>query len=113
MECIYLNIAVPLENGQLSSQFGYCNQFRFYEIDARSRKVIDRMTVDSPPQALEKIPGWLRDRGIHVVIARKIDADSIGQLEKYNLRVVNDVTEFQPDQLINHYLNHTLTEVVS
>lgn len=104
MECIYLNIAVPLQNGQLSSQFRDCDQFKFYEIDSRNGRVLDRTTIDAPPQAPEKLPGWLRDRGIHVVIVQEIDKAAIDQLENFNLKVINHVAEIQPDQIISQYI---------
>ena len=43
-----MKYAIPVSGGRLSSHFGHCRQFAFFEVDRRTKVVNSRELVEAP-----------------------------------------------------------------
>ena len=60
-------IAIPLQNGQLCSHFGHCQQFAI--IDVENEAITEETLVTPPPHEPGLLPAWLAEKGVTNVIA--------------------------------------------
>ncbi|MFZ2959670.1 MAG: NifB/NifX family molybdenum-iron cluster-binding protein [Candidatus Ozemobacteraceae bacterium] len=64
-----MKIAIPVEQGKLSSHFGHCEKFAMIEIDQKTKTITHREDIDAPPHEPGKLPPWLASKGAQLIIA--------------------------------------------
>jgi len=64
-----IRIAVPVQNERLHDHFGGCREFALVDVDPTERVVLGVTNVPAPPHQPGLFPRWLRQLGVHAVIA--------------------------------------------
>ncbi len=99
-------IAIPLENGILSSHFGHCRQFAI--IDAEDHTVTNESLVVPPPHEPGLLPAWLAEKGVTDVIAGGMGQRAITLFNQQNINVFVGAEIKKDTELANDLLNDRL-----
>ena len=78
-------IAIPLENGQLCSHFGHCQQFALINVD--NNTIVSEELITPPPHEPGLLPGWLAQRGVTDIIAGGMGQRAISLFNEQNIKV--------------------------
>lgn len=100
-------IAIPIENGKLSSHFGHCPQFAIIEIN--NNKVISIKEVNSPVHQPGLLPKWLAEFGVNHIIAAGIGQKAITLFNQNNIGVSVGAEIKSAKELTEDYLNNALS----
>ena len=101
-----LKFAIPLENGQLCSHFGHCQQFAI--IDVENDEIVNELLVTPPPHEPGLLPAWLAEKGVTDVIAGGMGQRAINLFNEQNINVNVGVQPKEPKELVNQWLEKTL-----
>ena len=99
-------IAIPLENGQLCSHFGHCQQFAIIDVEADA--IVAESLVTPPPHEPGLLPGWLAERGVTEVIAGGMGQRAINLFTAQNIKVNVGAQPKSPKDLVNDWIENTL-----
>jgi predicted Fe-Mo cluster-binding NifX family protein len=99
-------VAIPLENGQLCSHFGHCQQFAL--INVENGKMISEEYVTPPPHEPGLLPGWLAERGVTDVIAGGMGQRAINLFNEQNIQVNVGVPTKTPKELVADWIGKSL-----
>jgi predicted Fe-Mo cluster-binding NifX family protein len=100
-------IAIPLENGILSSHFGHCEQFAI--IDAENNSISKETLVTPPPHEPGLLPAWLAEKGVTDVIAGGMGQRAIDLFNQQKINVFAGAQIKSQKELANDLLNNSLT----
>ena len=101
-----LKFAIPLENGQLCSHFGHCQQFAI--IDVENDEIVNELLVTPPPHEPGLLPAWLAEKGVTDVIAGGMGQRAINLFNEQNINVNVGVQPKEPKELVNQWLEKSL-----
>lgn len=104
-----MKIAIPVENGYLHEHFGGCHQFALVEVDASQLTATHTDVVSAPEHRPGLLPVWLKEQGVHVVIAQGIGRRALALLENNGIAVRAGTPGATVAQLIAAYLAGDLT----
>ena len=65
-----MRIAVPVTNGRVADHFGHCERFALFDVDDAGISICSTIEVEAPEHQPGLLPGWLKQHGVTVVIAR-------------------------------------------
>jgi Mrp family chromosome partitioning ATPase/predicted Fe-Mo cluster-binding NifX family protein len=99
-------LILPVSNGKLSSHFGHCKQFAFFEI--QNGKIAKTELLIPPVHEPGVFPQWLNERGADIVIAAAMGERAQQLLEEKGIDVIIGAPMDSPESLINQYLSGTL-----
>ena len=99
-------LILPVSNGKLSSHFGHCKQFAFFEI--QNGKIAKKELLIPPVHEPGVFPQWLNERGADIVIAAAMGERAQQLLEEKGIDVIIGAPMDSPESLINQYLSGTL-----
>jgi len=99
-------LILPVSNGKLSSHFGHCKQFAFFEI--QNGKIAKKELLIPPVHEPGVFPQWLNERGADIVIAAAMGKRAQQLLEEKGIDVIIGAPMDSPESLINQYLSGTL-----
>jgi len=99
-------IALPIKNHKLSSHFGDCTHFKFYNV--ANGIITKEDLVTAPTHQTEIFPNWLIEKGVTDVIAAGIGLKPIEILSKHKINVFVGVKVKDPNLLVQKYLDGTL-----
>ena len=99
-------IALPVENGRLSTHFGHSAEFGIFEI--RGEEIVGENYVKSPGHAPGVLPSWLMEQGVSTVIAGGLGRRAIARFEEAGIEVICGAPEEQARDVVTSYLNGTL-----
>jgi len=99
-------IAIPLENGQLCSHFGHCQQFALINVD--NNTIVSEDLITPPPHEPGLLPGWLAERGVTDVIAGGMGQRAISLFNEQNIKVNVGVQSKSPQQLVTEWIGKSL-----
>lgn len=100
--------AVPVTGGILSPHFGHCEQFAFFDVDEKSKKIKGKSFVASPEHQPGLLPEWLARHGVSVVIAGGMGSHAQSLFQQNRIAVVTGIMENDPEKAVISYLNGTL-----
>ena len=103
-----MRIAIPLVQGKLSLHFGHCDQFAIFDIDDKTRKVINRKDAAPPAHAPGVLPKWLHENNVSVIITGGMGQRAQQLFTQNNIEVVTGVSAQSPEELVSAYLENTL-----
>ncbi len=103
-----MRIAIPVENGKLSTHFGHCECFTLVDVDTAERKIIKREDVEAPPHQPGLLPPWLAERGADMIIAGGMGRRAQTLFAEHGIRVLVGAPVETPERLITDYLAGTL-----
>jgi ATP-binding protein involved in chromosome partitioning len=101
-------IAVPVTNGVLSSHFGHCEQFVFFDVGPDGRSIGRRQQVTPPSYELGAFPRWLHAQGATVIIAGEMGSRSRGLFTDNDIEVVMGAGREEPDAVVRWFLDGRL-----
>ncbi len=98
-------VVLPMDNNKLSADFEQCLEFIIYSIEDKC--IIKRDRVSSHFES-GLLPYWLASEGVTDIISRGININSINKFNQFKINVFVGVNLFDPEKLIEEYLNETL-----
>jgi predicted Fe-Mo cluster-binding NifX family protein len=104
-------VAIPLENGQLCSHFGHCQQFAL--INVENGLITSEEFVTPPPHEPGLLPGWLAERGVTDVIAGGMGQRAINLFIEQNIKVNVGVPAKTPKELVSDWIGESLVTGVN
>jgi predicted Fe-Mo cluster-binding NifX family protein len=99
-------LVIPISGGKLSSHFGHCDEFAFFDIE--EGEIRAKEMRNPPPHEPGALPRWLYEHGADVVIAGGIGDHAQTLLREKGIDVVSGAPADTPESLVEHYLRNTL-----
>lgn len=94
--------AIPVENGQLCTHFGHCQQFAIVQVDDNNS--LQATYVTPPPHEPGVLPQWLGQQGVTNIIAGGIGQQAINLFNKQNIEVTVGAQAKAPQKLVEEWL---------
>jgi ATP-binding protein involved in chromosome partitioning len=104
-----MRYAVPVSGGVLSSHFGHCEQFAFFDVDEQKKEIRRKEYVPSPEHQPGLLPAWLAEQGASVVIAGGMGSRAQMLFQQNNISVVLGTLENDPEKAVLSYVNGLLS----
>jgi predicted Fe-Mo cluster-binding NifX family protein len=82
-----IRIAIPSEAGRLHGHFGGAKEFTLVDADGESQVVTQKQIVVAPPHQPGLFPRWLREQGVHVVLAVGIGRRALELFTRHGITV--------------------------
>jgi predicted Fe-Mo cluster-binding NifX family protein len=104
-----MKYAVPVSGGMLSSHFGHCESFAFFDVEEGSNKIINKESIPSPEHQPGLLPAWLAEKGASVVIAGGMGPYAVELLKQNGIEVVLGAMESDPEKAVLSHLSGALS----
>ena len=101
-----MRIAIPVLKGQLAEDFKGHKQFDVIDIVSKELKQQNSLT----PPLIEpwRLPCWLRDHDVDILIVGKINESMIKLFQKAGIKVVKGAPSLLPVKVAQKYVTETL-----
>lgn len=99
-------IAIPVENGKLSSHFGHCKQFAIVNVE--NNNITGEILVTPPPHEPGLLPSWLAGKEVTDVIAGGIGQKALQLFKEHNINVFAGSQIKNYIELVDDMLNSSL-----
>jgi predicted Fe-Mo cluster-binding NifX family protein len=99
-------IAVPIENGILTTHFGHAREFSLTTIE--NNQILKEEILVPPPHEPGVIPKWLGDIGATDILAGGMGQQAIQLFLNNNISVYVGVEQKAPAQLVEDLINDRL-----
>jgi predicted Fe-Mo cluster-binding NifX family protein len=103
-----LKIAVPTHDGRFSAHFGGAGHFTIFEVDEAARAIVSHASCTPPPHERGAFPRWLKDQGVHVVLAGGMGPRAVQIFQQFGIETVLGIDGGEPEQVVLAYLDGTL-----
>ncbi len=103
-----MRIAVPVANGKLAQHFGHTKKFAFIDVDGQGQRIASQTEVDAPEHQPGRFPEWLRERGVHLVIAGRMGSGAQERFAAAAMEVRIGAPHESAETLVRRYLDGTL-----
>ena len=103
-----MRIAIPLADGRLSMHFGHCEQFAIIDVDPAAKITLKREDIAAPPHEPGLLPRWLREKGVHVIVAGGMGSRAQGLFAENGIQVIVGASAEDPAGIVKDYLNGNL-----
>lgn len=104
-----MKIAIPLYQGKLSMHFGHCQEFALVDTDIKKDDFFDTQILTPPAHEPGVLPQWLHSLGVNLIIAGGIGQRAQQLFNQNQIEVIVGAPSKTPNELVNAYLNKTLT----
>ena len=101
-------IAVPADNGLVSAHFGHCPSFEVFEADEAVGVVLSRSRQPAPAHEPGKIPRWLKELGVDVVLSGGMGRRALELFSELGIEAVSGGSGLSVDEAVQGYLNGSL-----
>ena len=101
-----MKIAIPIENGMLSSHFGHAAQFAI--IDVENGNIAKTQLLVPPPHEPGSLPQWLHELGTTHLICGGIGGRAVELIAAAGVQVIAGVTTEDPARLMEDFLANRL-----
>lgn len=101
-----MKIAVTYENGQIFQHFGHTETFKIYETDGKN--ITDSQTVDTEGSGHGALSGFLKSKGVDILICGGIGAGAQNALAEEGIKLFGGVSG-DADQAVRDYLEGSLS----
>lgn len=108
-----IKIAVPVANGAFCSHFGGAQHFAVFTADRQTQAITERAVLAPPPHERGAFPIWLREQGVHVVLAGGMGPRAQMMLEQSGVDTVLGLQGGNPEELAQAYLRGNLVSTGS
>jgi predicted Fe-Mo cluster-binding NifX family protein len=99
-------IAIPIENGILSSHFGHCEKFAIVEV---INNEIVKISEEIPPEHVPGLyPRWVASFGVTDVIAGGMGQKAIDLFNQNNINAFVGAPVKSPKELVSDFIANTL-----
>lgn len=99
-------VAIPVENGNMSTHFGHAKIFALIEVE--SGQIISKQELTPPPHEPGVLPRWLKEVGATDVITGGMGQQAIKIFLQQDINVFVGVSPKAPEDLVNDLINNTL-----
>lgn len=103
------HIAVPVSRGELCPHFGHCEHFALFEVDREAKRIIGSRPLQPPAHEPGVLPRWLGEQGAQVILAGGMGVKAQQLFGDNGVEVVVGVPQAPPEQVIQAYLDGTLS----
>ena len=103
-----VKIAVPLQNGKVSGHFGHPDFFSLLSVDSSSNEILDETLRTPPPHEPGRLPMWLAEQGVDVVLAGGIGQRAVSLLESRGIEVRTGVPLMSTSEVVQLWLDGKL-----
>ncbi|MGA1796847.1 MAG: iron-sulfur cluster carrier protein MrpORP [bacterium] len=103
-----LRIAIPVAEGKLAMHFGHCERFALIDVDPANRRILKQETVEAPEHEPGLLPKWLKERGVHLVIAGGMGSRAQNLFTQSGIKVITGAPCEGPEALVAMHLAGTL-----
>jgi ATP-binding protein involved in chromosome partitioning len=103
-----MRIAVPVTNSRVADHFGHCERFALFDVDAANRSACAASEVEAPEHQPGLLPGWLKQHGVTVVIARAMGNRAHSLFKENGIEVVVGAQHDHVKETAELYLAGTL-----
>lgn len=104
-----MRIAIPLQDGQLATHFGHCQEFALFDVSGSGESVPDPETVSAPPHQPGLLPKWLEEHGADVIIAGGMGRRAQSLFAQNGIEAVVGVTNSDPKAIVSQYMEDNLS----
>ncbi len=102
-----MKVAIPVENGKLSSHFGRAPEFAIVEID--NGTVVKTQFLSPPHHEPGVFPRWLHELGVTHLICGGIGPMAVELMNSVGIKVLAGAPIMEPDNLIERFLANQIT----
>lgn len=95
-------IAIPTEDGVLSTDFAHARHFYIYELGQSG--ISTEEIINALKQDPSLLPRWLSEKGITDVIVNGIGRKEISRFYQYKINVFTGVPTKTPKELVTDYI---------
>lgn len=99
-----MKIAVPVENGRLTTHFGRTAEVMMLTIEDASSRICGEQALETPPHEPGRFPAWLREQGADVVIAGGMGPRALALFAQAGVRVILGAPCLPPRDLAAAFL---------
>lgn len=103
-----MRIAIPIVDGNLAVHFGHCEEFALVDVDKKAKSILRVEKVEAPEHQPGLLPPWLREQGVHVVLAGGMGSRAQALFAESGIQVITGVPTGPVDILVNAFLDGTL-----
>ena len=100
-------VAIPCENGTLSTHFGHAAEFAFIQCEGEDVKVVSMK--QAPPHQPGLLPRWVAEQGGNTVIAGGMGNKAIELFRQNNIDVITGAPAIGVEELAKQYITGKLT----
>ena len=104
-----MRYAIPVSGDVISPHFGHCEHFALIDVDTSKKEIVKKELVPSPGHEPGRLPAWLAEEGVSVVIAGGMGSRAQDIFRQNNITVVIGTIESDPEKAVLSHLNDTLT----
>ena len=104
-----MKIAIPMENGRLSTHFGHCAEFAIYDVDPAAKTTRAKAVHRAPPHEPGVLPRWLHEQGANVIITGGMGQRAQQLFAEKGIQVVMGAPPEPADAVVAAYLAGTLS----
>lgn len=100
-------IAIPMENGRLSTHFGHCEYFAI--VDVKDNKIVE-ITKHTPPEHKPGVfPRWVATLGVTDVIAGGIGQRAIDLFNEQGINVFAGAPVKSEEEIVKEFIDGDLS----
>lgn len=103
-----MKIAIPVANEKLCMHFGHCEVFKIYDINENEKIVNETKSVEPPPHEPGKLPIWIKEQGVDLVLAGGIGQRAKQLLLSHSVNVISGIEGPIPNKIIIDFMNNNL-----
>lgn len=103
-----MKIALPVADEKLCMHFGHCQVFEFFEVDEKSKKVIQKSSQTPPPHEPGVLPRWIKEQEADLVIAGGMGASAQKLFKEAGIKVITGAPAGDPTDIVESYLQNSL-----
>lgn len=103
-----MKIAIPLAEGRVSMHFGHCEEFAVVDVDEKTKQVLERETILSPPHQPGLLPEWLGERDVKMIIAGGMGVRAQSLFAQQGIAVMVGAPNDPPDEVVRCFLEGSL-----
>lgn len=103
-----MRIAIPTADGRLAQHFGHCAKFALIDVDPAAKSITASTEVDAPEHQPGLLPPWLKERGVHLVIAGGMGARAQMLFQAASIEVLTGAPAEPVETLVRQYLDGNL-----
>ncbi|WP_159517846.1 NifB/NifX family molybdenum-iron cluster-binding protein [Sunxiuqinia indica] len=99
-------IAIPTENGVLSTHFGHCKHFTLIEV--KNDSIGNETVVEAPPHEPGLLPKWLAERGVTEIISGGIGQKAVNLFKSNNIIIHAGAPNKPANELVRDLIDNRL-----
>ena len=103
-----MRYAVPVTDGRVAAHFGHCEQFILFDVDEAKKEIVGKKIVTSPGHEPGRLPVWLAEEGVSVVIAGGMGSRAQDLFRQSRIEVAIGTLENDPEKAVLDYIGGKL-----